>query len=212
MPTKTELTIEQSQQGVSDDVLVQTPMLQPHSSKVGFITTCSYSIFKSNSFSLNATRILSVRRLKFMSNSATLIIMNFLIIKGLQSQIKNLLLRRLLTKEGKAQESNQIFSIGEDKANSRYSPTRMSSVGQEVYPVRWSFVVDTPYRAMWDTAYWECLGVRTMFDIFQNILLLYCEYGVLMSPGYGVLGLQSFVVIREVQARIRRIFLMDTAY
>ncbi|GJT31638.1 hypothetical protein Tco_0922057 [Tanacetum coccineum] len=53
--------------------------------------------------------------------------------------------------------------------------------------------VDTPYRAMWDTAYWGFLGVRTTFDIFQNILLLYCEYGVLMSPGYDVLGLQSFV-------------------
>ncbi|GJW71555.1 retrovirus-related pol polyprotein from transposon TNT 1-94 [Tanacetum coccineum] len=53
---------------------------------------------------------------------------------------------------------------------------------------------DTPYRAMWDTAYWGFLGVRSTFDIFQNILLLYYEYDVLMSPGYGVLGLQSFVV------------------
>ncbi|GKD86287.1 retrovirus-related pol polyprotein from transposon TNT 1-94 [Tanacetum coccineum] len=59
-------------------------------------------------------------------------------------------------------------------------------------------LIDTPYRAMWDTAYWGFLGVRTTSDIFQNILLLYCEYGILMSPGYGVLGLQSFVVICEV--------------
>nr|GEX47604.1 retrovirus-related Pol polyprotein from transposon TNT 1-94 [Tanacetum cinerariifolium] len=36
MPTKIELTLEQSQQGVSNDVL-------PHSSEVGFITTCSCS-------------------------------------------------------------------------------------------------------------------------------------------------------------------------
>ncbi|GKF67785.1 hypothetical protein Tco_0197464, partial [Tanacetum coccineum] len=42
-----------------------------------------------------------------------------------------------------------------------------------------------------DTAYWGFLGVRTTFDIFQNIILIpYVEY----------------------DARIRRIFLMDTAY
>ncbi|GJV04873.1 hypothetical protein Tco_1338442 [Tanacetum coccineum] len=41
------------------------------------------------------------------------------------------------------------------------------------------------------------LRVRTTIDIFQNTLLLYCEYGVLMSLGYDVLGLQSIVVICE---------------
>ncbi|GKC92294.1 hypothetical protein Tco_1157736 [Tanacetum coccineum] len=35
MPTKIELTLEQSQQGVSNDVLDKTAVLQPHSSKVG---------------------------------------------------------------------------------------------------------------------------------------------------------------------------------
>ncbi|GJZ41604.1 hypothetical protein Tco_0588490 [Tanacetum coccineum] len=40
---------------------------------------------------------------------------------------------------------------------------------------------------MWDTAYWGLLRVRTTFDIFQNILLLYYEYGVLVFSGYGVL-------------------------
>ncbi|GKE84547.1 hypothetical protein Tco_1558289, partial [Tanacetum coccineum] len=29
-----------------------------------------------------------------------------------------------------------------------------------------------------DTAYWGFLGVGTTFDIFQNIHLLYHEYGV----------------------------------
>ncbi|GJY52326.1 hypothetical protein Tco_0443173 [Tanacetum coccineum] len=58
-------------------------------------------------------------------------------------------------------------------------------------------LIDTSYRAMWDTAYWGFLEVRTTFDIFQNILLLYCEYDVLMSPGYDILGLQSIVVIYE---------------
>ncbi|GJW20359.1 hypothetical protein Tco_0030981 [Tanacetum coccineum] len=38
-------------------------------------------------------------------------------------------------------------------------------------------------------------------------------YGVLrISWRYGVLGLQSFMVICEVKARIRRIFLMDITY
>ncbi|GJZ71408.1 retrovirus-related pol polyprotein from transposon TNT 1-94 [Tanacetum coccineum] len=32
------------------------------------------------------------------------------------------------------------------------------------------------------------LGVRTTFDIFQNIHILYLEYGVFTSSGYGVLS------------------------
>ncbi|GKA69540.1 hypothetical protein Tco_0775604 [Tanacetum coccineum] len=40
-----------------------------------------------------------------------------------------------------------------------------------------------------DTAYWSFLGVGTTFDIFQNIHILYIEYGVLTSSGYGVLSL-----------------------
>ncbi|GJW10999.1 hypothetical protein Tco_1576826 [Tanacetum coccineum] len=34
----------------------------------------------------------------------------------------------------------------------------------------------------------EFLGVGTTFDIFQNIHILYLEYGVLTSSGYGVLS------------------------
>ncbi|GJX26191.1 hypothetical protein Tco_0232487 [Tanacetum coccineum] len=68
-------------------------------------------------------------------------------------------------------------------------------------------LVDTPYRAMWDTTYWGFLGVRTMVDIFQN-LRTYTPY---LLAGYGVLRL----------ARIRYFLLvsqygifqfMDTAY
>ncbi|GJY91267.1 hypothetical protein Tco_0506463, partial [Tanacetum coccineum] len=33
----------------------------------------------------------------------------------------------------------------------------------------------------------EFLGVGTTFDIFQNIHILYFQYGVLTSSGYGVL-------------------------
>ncbi|GKB94434.1 hypothetical protein Tco_0980571, partial [Tanacetum coccineum] len=32
------------------------------------------------------------------------------------------------------------------------------------------------------------LGVGTMFDIFQNIHILYLRYGVLTSSGYSVLS------------------------
>ncbi|GJT56171.1 hypothetical protein Tco_0991225 [Tanacetum coccineum] len=39
-----------------------------------------------------------------------------------------------------------------------------------------------------DTAYWGFLGVGTTFDIFQNIHILYLQYGVLTSSGYGVLS------------------------
>ncbi|GJW98755.1 retrovirus-related pol polyprotein from transposon TNT 1-94 [Tanacetum coccineum] len=39
-----------------------------------------------------------------------------------------------------------------------------------------------------DTAYWGFLGVGTTFDIFQNIHILYLEYGVLSLFGYGVLS------------------------
>ncbi|GKB50837.1 hypothetical protein Tco_0901590 [Tanacetum coccineum] len=38
-----------------------------------------------------------------------------------------------------------------------------------------------------DTAYWGFLGVGTTFDIFQNIHILYLQYGVLVFSGYGVL-------------------------
>ncbi|GKC98503.1 hypothetical protein Tco_1168778 [Tanacetum coccineum] len=39
-----------------------------------------------------------------------------------------------------------------------------------------------------DTAYWGFLRVGTMLDIFQNIHILYLEYGVLSLSGYGVLN------------------------
>ncbi|GKD60543.1 hypothetical protein Tco_1298052, partial [Tanacetum coccineum] len=39
-----------------------------------------------------------------------------------------------------------------------------------------------------DTMYWGFLGVGTTFDIFQNIHILYLEYGVLSLSGYGVLS------------------------
>ncbi|GKA54703.1 putative CCCH-type zinc finger family protein [Tanacetum coccineum] len=39
-----------------------------------------------------------------------------------------------------------------------------------------------------DTTYWGFLGVGTTLDIFQNIHILYLEYGVLSLSGYGVLN------------------------
>ncbi|GKC04896.1 hypothetical protein Tco_0996506 [Tanacetum coccineum] len=42
-----------------------------------------------------------------------------------------------------------------------------------------------------DTTYWGFLRVGTTLDIFQNIHILFLRYGVLRSPGYGVLGFIS---------------------
>ncbi|GJV06806.1 hypothetical protein Tco_1344462 [Tanacetum coccineum] len=39
-----------------------------------------------------------------------------------------------------------------------------------------------------DTVYWGFLGVGTTLDIFQNIHILFPEYGVLSFSGYGVLS------------------------
>ncbi|GJW33767.1 hypothetical protein Tco_0053799 [Tanacetum coccineum] len=58
--------------------------------------------------------------------------------------------------------------------------------GQDVASQVWK-QVDMPYPPMWDTAYWGFLGVRITFDIFQNIHILYFQYDVLISSGYGVL-------------------------
>ncbi|GJS98540.1 hypothetical protein Tco_0819710 [Tanacetum coccineum] len=40
-----------------------------------------------------------------------------------------------------------------------------------------------------DTAYWGFLGVGTTLDIFQNLHILYLQYGVLVFSRYGVLRL-----------------------
>ncbi|GJT02186.1 hypothetical protein Tco_0823355 [Tanacetum coccineum] len=50
MPTKIELTLEQSQQGVSNDVLMEHPWSMEMQIQVRFITTYSYSSFQSQSF------------------------------------------------------------------------------------------------------------------------------------------------------------------
>ncbi|GJQ99913.1 hypothetical protein Tco_0522898 [Tanacetum coccineum] len=39
-----------------------------------------------------------------------------------------------------------------------------------------------------DTAYWGFLGVWTTFEIFQNIHILFLEYGVLSLSGYDILS------------------------
>ncbi|GKC66812.1 hypothetical protein Tco_1099410, partial [Tanacetum coccineum] len=61
-----------------------------------------------------------------------------------------------------------------------------------VYPVDGRFVgveVGSIRRIQGlDTAYWGFLRVRTMLDIFQNIIFIpYFHYGVLVFSGYGVL-------------------------
>ncbi|GKC59794.1 hypothetical protein Tco_1087392 [Tanacetum coccineum] len=66
-------------------------------------------------------------------------------------------------------------------------------------------------RSIWriselDTAYWGFLGVWTTLDIFQNIHILYLQYGVLTSFGYDVL---SFIPLWSLVIWIRRIDLLS---
>ncbi|GKG53791.1 hypothetical protein Tco_0555191, partial [Tanacetum coccineum] len=46
-----------------------------------------------------------------------------------------------------------------------------------------------------DTAYRGFLGVGNTLDIFQNIHILYLQYGVLAFSGYGVLAFSGYGVL-----------------
>ncbi|GJS66043.1 hypothetical protein Tco_0680607 [Tanacetum coccineum] len=46
-----------------------------------------------------------------------------------------------------------------------------------------------------DTAYWGFLGVGTTLDIFQNLHILYLQYGILVFSGYGVLVFSGYDVL-----------------
>ncbi|GKD06315.1 mutator type transposase, partial [Tanacetum coccineum] len=50
-----------------------------------------------------------------------------------------------------------------------------------------------------EMAYWGFLGVGTTFNIFQNLHILYLEYGVLTSSGYGVLNFFPLAVQDQMQ-------------
>ncbi|GJW46688.1 hypothetical protein Tco_0078334 [Tanacetum coccineum] len=63
-----------------------------------------------------------------------------------------------------------------------------------------------------DMAYWGFLGVGTTFDIFQNIHILYLQYGILVFSGYGVLILFPLWSFGECRHRYAVSSLMDTAY
>ncbi|GKA87661.1 hypothetical protein Tco_0809425 [Tanacetum coccineum] len=58
----------------------------------------------------------------------------------------------------------------------------------------------------------ESSGVRTTFDIFQSIHILYLQYGVLVFSGYVRIELVSFVVFGECRHGYVVSSLMDTAY
>ncbi|GJT23816.1 hypothetical protein Tco_0893753 [Tanacetum coccineum] len=77
--------------------------------------------------------------------------------------------------EDKSLENNEIINIKESKSH----PLDIV-IGLEVGSIRRIQVLDT--------AYWGFLGVGTTLDIFQNIHILYLEYGVLSLSGYGVLS------------------------
>ncbi|GJZ09241.1 hypothetical protein Tco_0543524 [Tanacetum coccineum] len=56
-----------------------------------------------------------------------------------------------------------------------------------------------------DTAYWGFLRVGTTLDIFQNIHILYLQYGVLTFSGYGLVGfipLWSLKVLDKISEAI----------
>ncbi|GJW39233.1 retrovirus-related pol polyprotein from transposon TNT 1-94 [Tanacetum coccineum] len=79
-----------------------------------------------------------------------------------------------------------------------FGPSAVQSYRGNLY----TLVIVDDYSSVPDR--WEFHG--TTFDIFQNLHIVYLEYGVLSSYGYGVLDLVSFVVFGKVQAHIRRIF------
>ncbi|GJY57207.1 myosin 1 [Tanacetum coccineum] len=58
----------------------------------------------------------------------------------------------------------------------------------------------------------EFLGVETTLDIFQNLHILYIQYGVLVFSGYGVLSLFPFWSFGECSYGYAVSSLMDTAY
>ncbi|GJQ89433.1 hypothetical protein Tco_0000572 [Tanacetum coccineum] len=64
------------------------------------------------------------------------------------------------------------------------------------YPKGWKVGFDTAYLRDW-IRHIEFLGVGTTFDIFQNIHILYLQYGVLTSFGYSVL---SFIPLCSLPA------------
>ncbi|GKE18691.1 hypothetical protein Tco_1426268 [Tanacetum coccineum] len=63
-----------------------------------------------------------------------------------------------------------------------------------------------------DTAYQGFLGLRTTFDIFQNILILCVEYGVWISSGYSLLNFESLWFLVKYRNKYAVSSLMDTAY
>ncbi|GJU70065.1 hypothetical protein Tco_1256324 [Tanacetum coccineum] len=62
-----------------------------------------------------------------------------------------------------------------------------------------------------DTTYWSFLRVGTSFDIFQNIRILYFQYGVLVF-WIRRIDILSFVVFGEYRHGYTVSSLMDTAY
>ncbi|GJR07574.1 hypothetical protein Tco_0790226 [Tanacetum coccineum] len=72
-----------------------------------------------------------------------------------------------------------VFILDRNIVKGRFQPERPAQ-GLEVGSIR-------RIQGL-DMVYWGFLGVGTTFDIFQNIHILYLEYGVLSLSGYGVLS------------------------
>ncbi|GJR19381.1 hypothetical protein Tco_0967908 [Tanacetum coccineum] len=133
MSTKIELTLEQSQQGVSDDVLDKTTVLQPHSSEVGFIN--HMLILKLSKAQDDRERQIKMIQVKEMMQDKDL--------KNSKSNDKGSRSRSQSMNEQshykqdktKIRQSinvkSHIFNIGGDNDKTRQPPTRMLSVVQE---------------------------------------------------------------------------------
>ncbi|GJX01652.1 hypothetical protein Tco_0185565 [Tanacetum coccineum] len=96
--------------------------------------------------------------------------------KAVNEEMDDSLVRVATTATGlDAEQDNSLLDLF-----CSFSPLKIDFYGLEVSSIR---------RIQWVRyGVLEFLEVRTTFDIFQNIRILYLRYGVLTSSGYGVLS------------------------
>ncbi|GJW10099.1 hypothetical protein Tco_1575926 [Tanacetum coccineum] len=87
-------------------------------------------------------------------------------------------------------------SAKSSKKKKTWKPTGIvfTDIGYRWKPTGWTFTIGLEVGSIWRIqgvgyGVLEFLGVGTTFDIFQNIHILYLEYGVLVFSGYSVLSL-----------------------
>ncbi|GJX83298.1 hypothetical protein Tco_0332779 [Tanacetum coccineum] len=95
-----------------------------------------------------------------------------------------------------------VYSVSHGKWIHRISPVNEYAVLDRKLDTSYPMGVDMPYQSVSDTTYPSIgngvlgfLRIGTTFDIFQNIYILYLEYGVLSSSGYDVLSSSGYSVL-----------------